>query len=73
MRYYVIHNVIHTKSIYRFVSNTILTYEMSFLQKLLPVIPTPRGHGISELRYLFVWISGNGHLLNLRTPYLLHL
>ena len=30
-------------------------------------------HGISELRYLFVRISGNWYLLNLRTSYWLHL
>ena len=65
----VIRNVAHTKSIY--FSNKILAYitcrfNINFCQLYSP-------HGISELRYLYIRISGNGYLLNMRTSYLLHL
>ena len=67
---HVIRKVIHTHSI-AFVSNTILTYIKCRINRNYCQWYSP--HGISELRYLFVRISGNGYLLKLRTSYLLHL
>ena len=70
MRPYVTRNVIHTMSI-SFVSNPILTLYIFVLTEFYSQRYSP--HGISDVRYLFVRISGNGYLLNLRTPYLLYL
>ena len=71
MRCNIIRNVIHTKSIY-FVSNKITFLRIQNVV-LTEITASDSLHGISELRYLFVRISGNGYLLNLRASYLLHL
>ena len=70
MRRNMICNVIPTNGI-SFTSNNILTYikcrfNRNYCQWYGP-------HDINELRYIFVQMSGNGCLLNLRTSYLLHL
>ena len=63
---HVIRNVIHTKSIY-FISNTILAYDYIYIYiynvVLTEITASDTVPTISELRYLFVRISGNGYLL----------
>ena len=56
-----------------FSGNVCTLLEMDFCLGVNKVLVLVLVLVLSELRYLFVRISGNGYLLNLRTSYLLHL